>query len=50
MPSVILEKLKESKDGIQMTVEEGSWFGKYLMITLQSERDICKKRKLLSPL
>ena len=31
MPSVILERLKESKDDIQMTVEEGSWFGMYLI-------------------
>ena len=28
MPSVILEKLKETEDDIKLTTEEGSWFGK----------------------
>ena len=28
MPSVILEKLKETDDDIKLTTEEGSWFGK----------------------
>ena len=28
MSSVILERLKESKDDINMTIEEGTWIGK----------------------
>ena len=28
MPSVILEKLKETENDIKLTTEEGSWFGK----------------------